>query len=65
LAPKYLRKWLYNFLIYNNVPEGVADFIEGRSANTVGSMHYLARAKQADHWYSLVVEKLQETLELG
>ena len=65
LAPKYLRKWLYNFLIYNNVPEGVADFIEGRSANTVGSMHYLARAKQADHWYSLVVEKLQETLEFN
>ena len=65
LAPKYLRKWLYNFLIYNNVPEGVADFIEGRSANTVGSMHYLARAKQADHWYSLIVDKLKETLELG
>jgi intergrase/recombinase len=63
LAPKYLRKWLYNFLIYNNVPESVADFIEGRSANTVGSMHYLARAKQADHWYGLVVDKLKETLE--
>jgi intergrase/recombinase len=65
LAPKYLRKWLYNFMIYNNVSEGVADFIEGRSANTVGSMHYLARAKQADHWYSLVVENLQETLEFN
>ena len=63
LAPKYLRKWLYNFLIYNNVPESVADFIEGRSANTVGSMHYLSKAKQADYWYELVVEKLIGTLE--
>ena len=63
LAPKYLRKWLYNFLIYNNVPESVADFIEGRSANTVGSMHYLARAKQADHWYGLVVDRLKEKLK--
>ena len=37
--------------------------MELRSANTVGSMHYLARAKQADHWYGLVVEKLKKTLE--
>ena len=64
LAPKYLRKWLYNFLIYSNVPESVADFIEGRSANAVGNMHYLARAKQADHWYVLFVDKLKKTLEL-
>ena len=41
LAPKYLRKWQYNFLIYQGVPEEVVDFIQGRSPESVGSMHYL------------------------
>jgi len=58
LAAKYLRKWNYNFLILNGVPESVADFIQGRASITVGSMHYLAKVKQADEWYSRVVEKL-------
>ena len=58
LNPKYLRKWFYNFLIYNNVPEGVADFIEGRASSSVGSMHYLSKAKQADYWYEQVVDTL-------
>ena len=52
LPAKYLRKWNYNFLIMNNVPESVADFIQGRSPVSIGSMHYLAKVKQADFWYS-------------
>jgi len=31
------------------VPEGVAYFIEERALESVGSMHYLSKAKQADH----------------
>ena len=58
LNPKYLRKWFYNFLIYNNVPEGVADFIEGRASATVGSMHYLSKAKQTDYWYEHIVDTM-------
>ena len=58
IAPKYLRKWFYNFLIMNNVPESVADFIEGRAPESVGSMHYLAKVKQADYWYLQVQDKL-------
>ena len=50
LPAKYLRKWHFNFLILNNVPESVADFIQGRAPSTVGSMHYLAKVKQADEW---------------
>ncbi len=60
IAPKYLRKWFYNFLIMNNVPESVSDFIEGRAPESVGSMHYLARVKQADYWYEKVCEYLGE-----
>ncbi len=54
IAPKYLRKWFYNFLIINNVPESVADFIEGRAPESVGSMHYLAKVKQSDYWYDKI-----------
>ena len=59
---KYLRKWQYNTLIMNNTPEGVADYIQGRSAESVGSMHYLAKAKQADFWYEKITEKLTSLL---
>jgi intergrase/recombinase len=56
---KYLRKWQYNFLIYNNVPESVADFIQGRASRSIGANHYLAKAQQADFWYSKVAHKLE------
>ena len=62
IAPKYLRKWFYNFLIINNVPESVADFIEGRAPESVGSMHYLSRVKQADYWYKKGISKLDSVL---
>ncbi|MCL5988963.1 MAG: hypothetical protein M1166_01370, partial [Candidatus Thermoplasmatota archaeon] len=61
VAPKYLRKWFYNFLIMNNVPESVADFIEGRAPESVGSMHYLSRVKQADYWYKMILLPLIST----
>ncbi len=59
-----IRKWNYNFLIFNGVPESVADFIQGRASVTVGSSHYLAKTKQADEWYSRIVDKfpLQEVV---
>ena len=60
----YLSKRNFNakylFLILNGVPESVADFIQGRASITVGSMHYLAKVKQADEWYNRVVDKLLE-----
>jgi intergrase/recombinase len=63
LSPKYLRKWFYNFAIYNGVPESVADYIEGRAGSTVGSLHYLARSQQSDFWYQKLVEKLEDILQ--
>lgn len=63
MAAKYLRKWHYNFLILHNVPESVADYLQGRAPSTVGSMHYLAKVKQADEWYAKVVPKLLSVLE--
>ncbi len=63
LPLKYLRKWNYNFLIMHNVPESVADFLQGRSPVSVGSMHYLAKVKQADYWYEKVADALVEVFE--
>jgi len=63
LPSKYLRKWNYNFLILNYVPESVADYIQGRAPSTIGSMHYLAKTQQADIWYAKVVPKLLEILK--
>ncbi len=48
---KSLRKFFYNFMISKGVPESVADFVEGRSPQSVGSMHYLASLKQAEEYY--------------
>ena len=65
LPPKYLRKWQYNFLIYQGVPEGVSDFIQGRSSESVGSMHYLSKVKQADYWYEKVAPMLATVIKGG
>ncbi|MEM0503318.1 MAG: integrase [Archaeoglobaceae archaeon] len=58
-----IRKWNFNFLIMNGVPESVADFIQGRASTTVGSAHYLAKTVQADNWYSKVVDGLINALK--
>ncbi len=52
-----IRKWHLNFMIENGVPESVADFIQGRASVTVGSTHYLHKTKQADKFYSNLVDK--------
>jgi len=57
-----IRKWNYNFLIENNVPESVADFIQGRSSTTVGSAHYLNKTIHADREYQRIADKLLKLL---
>ena len=52
-----IRKWNYNFMIENGIPPEIADFIQGRAAKTVGAMHYLATARQADSFYAKIVDK--------
>jgi intergrase/recombinase len=54
-----IRKWHLNKLIELGVPESIADFIQGRASLTVGSTHYLNKTKQADDWYSRIVDNLK------
>jgi len=53
-----IRKWNYNFLIENDVPESIADFIQGRASISIGSAHYLNKTKQADKQYERIADKL-------
>ena len=58
-----IRKWHYNFMLLKGVPADVADFIQGREAETVGARHYLNKTLLADEWYSAVVNDLKRVLE--
>ncbi|MEM1593672.1 MAG: integrase [Archaeoglobaceae archaeon] len=51
------------YSIMNEVPESVANFIQGRASTTVGSAHYLAKTVQADNCYSKVVDGLIDALK--
>ncbi len=49
--PKYLRKFAFDKMIDLEIPESVADFIEGRVPKRVGAKHYMALARQASKFY--------------
>jgi intergrase/recombinase len=51
VAPKYLRKYAFDKMIELEVPESVADFIEGRVPQRIGAKHYLALARQSAKFY--------------
>ena len=58
---KYCRKWFYTKCIELGVPESIADFYEGRTANSIGSNHYLSKQMLADRYYK---EKLIEVFNI-
>jgi intergrase/recombinase len=43
-----------------NIPESVADFIEGRVPQKIGARHYTSLAKQADGYYGRYAEYLNK-----
>jgi intergrase/recombinase len=65
VRPKYLRKFAFDKMIELEVPESVADFIEGRVPKRIGARHYLALARQAVKFYpryAKYITKLRKTL---
>jgi intergrase/recombinase len=62
VAPKYCRKFVFGTLISErfNVPESVADFIEGRTPKKVGARHYAKLLRQADGYYPKYAHYLDE-----
>ncbi len=60
---KYLRKFAFDKMIELEIPESVADFIQGRVPKRVGAKHYMALARQAAKFYpryAKYVERLRE-----
>ncbi len=62
VRPKYLRKFAFDKMIELEVPESVADFIEGRAPERIGAKHYLALARQSAKFhprYQAYLKKLK------
>ena len=51
ISPKYLRKFAFDKMIELEIPESVADFIEGRVPKRIGAKHYMVLRRQADKFY--------------
>ena len=51
IRAKYLRKFCFDLMISLEIPESVADFIEGRVPRRIGAKHYCALRRQADNFY--------------
>jgi intergrase/recombinase len=63
ILPKYLRKFAFDKMVELEVPESVADFIEGRVPKRIGAKHYMVLRRQADKFYGKYDEYLK-TLRL-
>ncbi len=51
IPSKYLRKFSFDKMIELEIPESIADFIQGRVPQRVGAKHYMALARQASKFY--------------
>jgi len=60
VAPKYLRKFAFDKMIELEIPESVADFIEGRVPKRIGAKHYLALARQSSKFYPRYAEYIEK-----
>lgn len=60
VAPKYRRKYAFDKMIDLEIPESVADFIEGRVATRIGVKHYMALARQSSKFYPRYAEYIDK-----
>jgi intergrase/recombinase len=57
---KYLRKFSLDKMIELEIPESVADFIQGRVPQRIGAKHYMALARQASEFYPRYLGYIQK-----
>ena len=60
--PKYLRKFANDMMTSErlNIPESVADFIQGRVPKSIGAKHYMQLKRKADQFYPRYAEYVTE-----
>ena len=63
VAPKYLRKFVFHKMLELEIPEGVADFIQGRAPKTVGERHYANLKRLADKYYPRYINYLMSLMK--
>jgi intergrase/recombinase len=63
ICPKYARKFAFDTMIGLEIPESVADFIQGRVARSIGAKHYTALKRQADKFYGKYAKYLTKLRE--
>ena len=61
ISYKYLRKFAFDTMTSErlNIPESVADFIEGRTPKSVGARHYMQLKRKAIQFYPRYAEYLK------
>jgi len=59
---KYLRKFANDMITSErlNIPESVADFIQGRVPRSIGAKHYMRLKRKADQFYPRYAEYVME-----
>jgi intergrase/recombinase len=62
ISYKYLRKFAFDNMTSEklNIPESVADFIEGRIPKTIGARHYMQLKRKAVQFYPRYAEYIAE-----
>ncbi|MBN2110788.1 MAG: hypothetical protein JW705_06850, partial [Methanosarcinaceae archaeon] len=63
VSAKIIRKWHLNLMVAAGISESLADFIQGRSAATVGSAHYLNKVQQSREAYRRLVGNFDNILQ--
>ena len=61
VRPKYLRKFAFDKMIELEIPESVADFIQGRVPTRIGAKHYMALVRQASKFYPRYAEYIEKS----
>jgi len=59
---KYLRKFAFDVMTSEelNIPESVADFIQGRTPKSIGARHYMKLKRKAIQFYPRYAEYVME-----
>jgi intergrase/recombinase len=62
IAYKYLRKFAFDVMTDEilNIPESVADFIQGRTPKSIGARHYMKLKRKATQFYPRYAEYIKE-----
>ena len=60
VTAKYIRKFSFDKMIELEIPESIADFIQGRCPRRVGAKHYMALARQASKFYPRYLEYIED-----